>query len=394
MARKKLSWPRIAHRKNKNGEVTSYFVDLGYLEKDGITKRTRSAAFKTLAEAEGAADLYRITRRNEGTKALTFAAGDRSDAERALALLGPHKVTLLQAAEFYIQNVAVIKEAKPVESVIEELLTAKEKDGRADRYLRDLKARLTVFGRAFAGRPLYSITEDELDVWLRSLDSGPANRNNYRRVISVAFGFAVKKRYAMKNPVAHVEVANVKVEKPGILTVDEARALLQTANPDFVPVVALGLFAGLRPESEVWRLNWKNIDLEERVIDVENSKNTASHRFVRISDNLLAWLKPHAKKSGPLTLHDEPYFRRMRETRERAADRLDQAEIPADNLRDWPADCLRHTFASCHYAAFKNAADTAEQLGHGGNLRMFFRHYRGRVKQAEAQAFWQIVPTA
>jgi integrase/recombinase XerD len=274
------------------------------------------------------------------------------------------------------------------------LLEIKERDGRAGRYIRDLKARLGVFAKAFAGRPIYAITDDEIDGWLRSLDSGAANRNNYRRVVSVAFGFAVKKHYAMKNPVVDVEVANVKLEKPGILTIDEARALLESATPEFVPVIALGLFAGLRPEAEIWRLDWKNIDLEERVIDVENSKNTASHRFVKVSDNLLAWLKPYAKKSGPLTLHDEPYFRRMRETRERAALLLETQEIPADNLRDWPSDCLRHTFASCHYAAFKNAADTAEQLGHGGNLRMFFRHYRGRVKQPEAHAFWQILPAA
>jgi integrase len=93
-----------------------------------------------------------------------------------------------------------------------------------------------------------------------------------------------------------------------------------------------------------------------------------------------------------LTLEDEPYFRRMRETRDRAARKLEAAGIPAENLRDWPSDCLRHTFASCHYAAWKDAADTAEQLGHGGNLRMFFRHYRNRVKEAEALAFWQIYP--
>jgi hypothetical protein len=33
------------------------------------------------------------------------------------------------------------------------------------------------------------------------------------------------------------------------------RALLENAAADFVPAVALGLFAGLRPESEIWALD-------------------------------------------------------------------------------------------------------------------------------------------
>jgi integrase len=150
---------------------------------------------------------------------------------------------------------------------------------------------------------------------------------------------------------------------------------------------------GLRPEAEIWRLDWSHIDLDERLIDINKSKNVASHRHVRISDNLFAWLKPHAKKRGPLTLLDEPYFRRMRETRERAALKLEKENKPTDNLREWPSDCLRHTYATCHYAAFKRAEDTAEQLGHGGKLGTFFRHYRNRIKEADALAFWQIYPT-
>jgi integrase len=50
---------------------------------------------------------------------------------------------------------------------------------------------------------------------------------------------------------------------------------------------ALGLFAGLRPESEIWRLAWSNFDFEDREIDVQKSKNVASHRFARIPDDLL-----------------------------------------------------------------------------------------------------------
>jgi hypothetical protein len=40
----------------------------------------------------------------------------------------------------------------------------------------------------------------------------------------------------------------------------------------------------------------------------------------------------------------------------------------------------------------KNAGDSAEQLGHGGDLTIFFRHYRGRIREPEAPEYWEIYP--
>ena len=389
LGRAKDSWPLLRWRKTKTGQTA--MVDCGMMK----GKRVRFF-YKTMEEAKTKAALCRVTRENEGASAFGMLSSTRRDAEAAFALLQPYGKTLIEAAEFYLANLDVVTSTKTVAEVVAELLDTKEQDGRAARYLRDLRFRLQAFSKSeeFQQVPLHEITVGQIDDWLRRLNGGAVNRNNYRRLLSVLFSFAVKRRYALKNPVAEVEVANVEVTKPGILTLPEARALLAAATPDFVPVVALGLFAGLRPESEVWRLDWSHIDLEERTIDVQKSKNVASHRFVRINDNLFEWLKPHAKKKGPLTLLDEPYFRRMRETRERAVKKLEEENKPFDNLQDWPSDCLRHTYASNHYAAFKNAADSAEQLGHGGNIRMFFRHYRNRVRAVDALAFWQIFPPA
>ena len=59
--------------------------------------------------------------------------------------------------------------------------------------------------------------------------------------------------------------------------------------------------AGLRPEAELCRLDWSAIDLDERLIDITASKNSASHRFVKVSDNLVAWLRPLALDSGAVS---------------------------------------------------------------------------------------------
>ncbi len=389
MARPKESWPIIRPRLNKSGKIMSWMVDGGMM--DG--RRVRFF-YKTKDEAETKAGLMRVKRKNEGETSFGMSAYTLQDTKAALALLSPHNVTLKAAAEFYLANLDVIRSAKPVNKVVEELLEIKEQDRKSDRYLRDLKFRLNTFAADFPSRSIHEIHADEIDTWLRSLSTGPVDRNNYRRLVSVLFGFATKRRYVLKNPISDVEIANTEVSKPGILDLNEASALLEVATPDFVPVIALGLFAGLRPEAEIWRLDWSHIDLDAREIDVQKSKNLASYRFVKISDNLAAWLKPYAKKKGPLwPLQDEAFFRRMREIRERAAAKLEADGKDADNLRDWPSDCLRHSFASYLYA-LKGAEYTAKELGHGGKLDLLHRRYRNRVRETEALAFWQILPAS
>src|SRR6516162_7254907 len=132
--------------------------------------------------------------------------------------------------------------------------------------------------------------------------------------------------------------------------------------------------------------------LHKRLIDIDRSKNTMSHRHVRISENLAAWLIPHAKTHGPVSVKGDSYYSRLERARIRAIERLENAGGFAGNLRNWPQDCLRHTFASMHSAAFKNDGDTSQQLGHGGSLKVFQRHYRDRVEEPQAKAFWELYP--
>jgi integrase len=352
--------------------------------------------YKTLAEAKTKADQLRIARKNEGVSAVALPASHRADFEQAAALLYPQGVSLLQAAKFYLDHLEIVQQAVPVGNVVSELLAVKEQDERAERYLRDLRVRLNRFAQdeAFKSRPIYQITAVEIDTWLRRLPSGSVNRKNYRRLLSVLFNFAIKRKYAVRNPVRDVEIPSVKPTKPGILTLNEVRALLEAATAEFLPAIVLGLFAGLRPESEVWRLAWENINLEERLIDVAHSKNTAGHRFVKIEEILAQWLTPYSNRRGPICLQNEPYFRRMRETRERAILKLEAENLSAGNLRSWPNDCLRHCFASYHCAQFGDSRRTSQEMGHSGDLTVFNYHYRNRVKPADAQAFWKLAPSA
>ena len=390
MARDADEWPILREHLYPSGRK-AWMVDCGTIRLNGKSKRERYF-YELKKDAESKRDLLRVQRKNEGQAAFELEPAQRDDAKKALEILSPHGATLRQAAQFFIEHLDVISNRMPVSDVVSELLEAKAQDGRSEAYIADIKVRLNAFAAAFDGRMIHEIKSAELESYLRSLTVGAVSRNNVKRLLGVLFSFAVKRRYTLKNPAAETDRATVTQDKPGILTLPEARALLKAANPDILPAIAIGLFAGLRPEAEVWRLEWSQIDLTERLIDISKSKNLASHRFVKISDNLAEWLKPYADKSGAVSSTERQYFREIAGTRKKAVEELEKAEADPSNLRQWPSDCMRHTYASYHFGAFKNAHETAEQLGHGGSLTMFYRHYRNRVKEPDAIAFWALRP--
>jgi integrase len=163
------------------------------------------------------------------------------------------------------------------------------------------------------------------------------------------------------------------------LTVNEAARLLESATPDVLPYLAIGLFAGLR-SSEIERLHWRGIDFERGLIkvDAKKSRNTTLPRLVTIQPNLREWLISFRKLGRNVT--PENGFRQS----------FEQARAAA-GIVDWPYNALRHSFASYHLAHFKNAASTALELGQNDS-RITFAHYRELVKPKDAERYWNIKP--
>jgi hypothetical protein len=67
--------------------------------------------------------------------------------------------------------------------------------------------------------------------------------------------------YSLKNPACGIEKASEQITKPGILTLPEAEVILRATGADFVLAIAIGLFADLRLEAELWHLDWESIKL-------------------------------------------------------------------------------------------------------------------------------------
>ncbi len=159
--------------------------------------------------------------------------------------------------------------------------------------------------------------------------------------------------------------------------------------------LTLGFFAGVR-SVEIERAVWEDINLDEGVIRIPRPKGYTSGRkarLVELEENAVAWLRrwrrwttgqrrgrePH----GPLVPRPQLFSRWKRETLE--PDDLSWSNGAARNV-------MRHTYATMHVGAFRDAAATALNLGHGRSTETLERHYRGLVPRKEAEKYWRIFP--
>lgn len=222
------------------------------------------------------------------------------------------------------------------------------------------------------------------------------------RNLSVLFSWAVNKQHMAENPCLGIKVEESTTKKTAarILSIAEARKLLHLATAgfkveaeekekdlwrekfgaislavppmDMIPILTVGCFAGIRPDESA-RMTWEMVDFKRKHIDLpaEITKD-GDRRIVDISDNLFEWLLACRKESGPLLPVN---FRRKRWALSRTM-----------SWKEWPDDILRHSYGSYHLAKHRNAALTAEQMGHK-NARMLYAHYREVVKMLTTLPF-------
>ena len=331
--------------------------------------------FETKREAETFAELKNVQLMNGGKEAANFPSALRVMAGEAASILAPFNRTIMDAVNFYLPHLQARNRTCTFQALTDELLAVKERDGASARYLGDLRSRLGQFSAAVNGRNVSEITQTEVDEWLRSLDVRPTTRNNFRRVLIVAFNFGMGRGYCVTNPAANSAEAKEVEGTVGILSVAQTARLLEVAPAELAPFIAIGAFAGLR-RAELERLDWSEVNLESGLIEITALKaKSARRRFVKIRSNLDSWLRPLARQQGAVTPSN---YRELFDAARKAA-----------GITEWPQNALRHGFASYDLAHENDAARLALELGHT-NADLIFRHYRELVRPQDAARYWKI----
>jgi integrase len=305
----------------------------------------------------------------------------------AIGILGNGDL-LTRAATFYMERHPNTLPQITLAQAADEMIELRRQGKASGPYLNDLRHRTTSFTKAFAVHPA-SVTTADCQRFFDGLASAAATKNATRRVIWRLFDHCESRGYIPKgtNPVSDTkEVGGKRDDTVVVWTAEEMARLLSHASPSFLPVVAIGGFAGLRT-SEIMALDWRDIRLAERSIKVTSRKaRCAGTRLAPITDNLAAWLTPLAKKSGPLWPCAETAWKQ----RAKRFHAEQNAAAAAADLLPWRHNALRHSFCSYRVAATQDVPKTALEAGNSATT--IFKHYRALATEAEGRAWFNILP--
>jgi site-specific recombinase XerD len=145
-----------------------------------------------------------------------------------------------------------------------------------------------------------------VETWLRELrrrdgdELANSTKAKIRNVMSVLFNHAIRYEWLEKNPITLVRQSAQRRSIPPVLEPDEVQCLLAQLDNPFRVMVLLDVTTGLR-RSELFALQWKDIDFSNLLIDIKRSiflgvvgkgKSETSRQSIPLSLNVAAdlWL--------------------------------------------------------------------------------------------------------
>lgn len=284
----------------------------------------------------------------------------------------------LAAAVDFIEKHGKAAPSLPLGTVADEFMAAKEKAGLRPRYLKTLRASINRFSLGRRQNLIADISPAEIQEYISSNGWQPATMRSYLVDVRTLFAFALKRKYVSENTALAVDLPRVEELPPGIISPDQARAILNASidfAPDALPVIVLQLFGGLR-RSEAEELTWDAIGEEFVEVKAHQAK-TRRRRLNKITPQLRAWLDLARDTGGKLPALNY-------------ADKLKLILEKAGLRQEWDQNALRHSFASYYFAKFKNENETAALMGN--SPQMVFQHYRELVRPEIAENYFAIMP--
>lgn len=405
----------------KGKTKTTYKVS-GY-KKSGERVRER---YPTLAKAKAIKQALDVAEIRDQPMTITkLSESQVEDAEAAVRLLGENG-SLVEAVNFFKSNFRRVSNA-PLKQTIHRFIEHKESSRitgsglkRSNRTIYDLKNRLKHFSEymslAIAERELgVSIPKEKIDEVIKQyepkavdkvleddiksfLETKEASWNNYRKVLFGFFNWCCKNSICDRNPVKNIETRG-KVREVKILSVDEIRSLLLAAmtvgDGELLAYYAISIFAGIRPESEAHKLEWKHIGLTGQKMRVQVGK-VGKARAIEVNDTLIRWLEI-CDRTKPLIpegnlQRKKAKVKRMAGFKGGIRDSKKQREIDdRPQMKEWVEDYTRHTYISNYIARYNDIYKASTLCG--TSPEVIRQHYDGLIVDLDqVDAFWDITP--
>ena len=299
--------------------------------------------------------------------------------------------TLGEAVEKYLDTVAVVKRKDITEAAAEFIQERESKtvarDGRRPQlsagYHYNVSMWLREFAATFPGHAVADLGKPHLDAYMAAhAKLAPKTRNERRNVVRMFLKWCVSQDYLAAThrllEAPHMKHETADTEDIECYTAAELRTLLENADNNLRPVLALCALGGVRLQ-EAARLAWEDVWRVPGHVEISQTKSkTRQRRLISVGPALAAWLEPYRACTGPIwrksidMLHED--FGALRES----------LKIPARR------NGLRHGFVSCHFALHANENLTAAEAGNSPG--MVHKNYKGLVTKAEAEKWFAVCP--
>jgi integrase len=317
------------------------------------------------------------------------------EAAEAYEIAGPG-VSLPELARFYAARPRET-DCPPSEAVLSELLAVLRESNRSNDHIRGISRDVTPFVKAFPDLRL--VSEKDVRNYLRNLTGmggkslGTRRRDNIRDSIVRLFTFARSQHYLPERKTEAEKVLRIDEGVSAVTTYTprELQLLISHVSSEWRPWLLIGAFAGLRT-SEIFRLEWNAIRLDERTISVGKrvARKVKISRKVPISENLAAFLAEYSDRHGPLYPNTHTHgIGRTWLSLWKAQHRALKTLAAKCGLR-WERNALRHSYGSHRLAIIRNEAQLVLEMGNSiGQVR---EHYNDPKTEAEAAAYFAIRP--
>jgi integrase len=281
---------------------------------------------------------------------------------------------------------------KTCPQIVAELLETKRREAKCgEKWLRNLEKMLNRLADFITG-PVELVQPSDLNQWLRGLKGGLVYRHHHYATAIQFFNFA-KTIAAVPRESFGADFWKL-VEDPDrrpvriiVWSPKQIEQLLKHTYANMIPFTACGAFAGIRTEELVPEdprktpLDWADLDFEKREIHINYETGKTGERIVPMSANLIAWLKPYRKASGPVCELAQPtsalYKAKLR------------AGLPT--AKGESRNVLRKSFGSYRLAQVQNIGQVAEEMGN--SPAKIKSNYRKPRSAAEAREWFGILPT-
>jgi len=270
-------------------------------------------------------------------------------------------------------------------------LALRDKQKLSADYFRHIKTKIGLFVEQFGDLTMDKVSAADVVEWIDDFGhESDLTFDNYKtHVRSFYAHFCAGETPAVSvNPAAHIKDRSEGMGEVGIISVAQAAQLFHTALNHrevggeyrfrhIIGRLALEAFVGLRFASGC-RLEPGDIKREDKgiLLPKKKLKTKRRHYIDGLPENVWPWIDLVAKDDWHIT---------PRQYMGLKSELFAVANVPH------PRNCLRHSFATYHVAAYKDAGKTAYLLCHQ-NQDELYEHYKGNATEAQGKLYQTITP--